>query len=94
MTDLAAPAFARTRTGSSRARAYVRLAAAYLVVYLALNALTDHRSLNGTAITLWSPDDALSVLLLMEFLDLCAGSLAGADRRRPHVQPCRPIPLR
>jgi two-component system sensor kinase FixL len=65
MTDLAQP-FARTRSEWSRSRDYIKLAAAYLLVYLALNTLTDHRSLGGTAITLWSPDDALSVLLIME----------------------------
>jgi two-component system sensor kinase FixL len=56
------------QTGSEwgRARAFAGLAGAYLLVYLALNMLTDHRSLDGTAITLWSPDDALSVLLIME----------------------------
>ena len=66
MSDFVLPAFPRMRSGYSRVGAYVGLAAAYLVVYLALNFLTDHRSLSGTSITLWSPDDAMSVLLIME----------------------------
>ncbi len=66
MTDFAVPAFARTRRLWLRAGAYAGLATAYLSAYVALNLLTDHRSLNGTAITLWSPDDALSILLIME----------------------------
>ena len=66
MSDFVLPAFPRMRSGLSRVGAYVGLAAAYLVVYLALNFLTDHRSLGGTSITLWSPDDAMSVLLIME----------------------------
>ena len=51
---------------AAAARGYAGLAGAYLVVYFALNVVTDHRSLNGSSITLWSPDDALSVMLIME----------------------------
>ena len=66
LSDFSLPAFPRMRSGHGRIGAYAGLAAAYLVVYLALNFLTDRRSLGGTSITLWSPDDALSVLLIME----------------------------
>jgi len=66
MTDLVAHAIARTRSEWSRARVYFGLAAAYFAAYLALDALTNHRNLYGTPITLWSPDDVLSVVLVME----------------------------
>jgi hypothetical protein len=58
------------------------LGAAYFAAYLALNALTDHRSLSGSAVTLWSPDNALSVMLIMEswtFTPLVWFAQIGAD---------------
>jgi two-component system sensor kinase FixL len=39
---------------------------AFLATYLALNIVTGWYQLDGLGITLWSPDDGLSVLLLME----------------------------
>jgi two-component system sensor kinase FixL len=67
LTDLAA-----IRTGAKRggaglgAPAFAKFAGLYLVAYFGLNLLIAHRALNGTAITLWSPDNALSVMLIME----------------------------
>ena len=48
------------------ARRYLALGLAYFVAYFALNCITETRSLGGAAITLWSPDNALSVMLAME----------------------------
>lgn len=66
MTDFAAPGFARAYVEPQRARTFALVSLAYLVVYFVINAVTDHRSLNGSPITLWSPDNALSVMLIME----------------------------
>ena len=63
-------------------RRHLALGAAYFAAYLALNALTDHRSLSGSAVTLWSPDNALSVMLIMEswtFTPLVWCAQLGAD---------------
>jgi hypothetical protein len=40
---------------------------AFLAVYLALNKLTAWHEFDGLGITLWSPDNGLSLLLLMEY---------------------------
>lgn len=66
MTDFAAPGFASGYVPRLRLRGFALVSLAYIVVYFAVNAVTDHRSLNGSAITLWSPDNALSVMLIME----------------------------
>lgn len=66
MTDFAAPVFARGRDAAPGARTFVLVSLAYIGVYFAINAVTDHHSLNGSTITLWSPDNALSVMLIME----------------------------
>ena len=68
MTDFAASSFANPFADGARGRHFVRLGLVYLVAYLALNWITAHRSINGSPITLWSPDDALSVMLIMESL--------------------------
>ena len=66
MTDFAAPSFTNPFADGARVRHFARLGLVYLVAYLALNWITAHRGINGSAITLWSPDDALSVMLIME----------------------------
>ena len=66
MTDFAAPRFAHPFADAARVRNFARLGFGYFVAYLALNWITAHRSISGSAITLWSPDDALSVMLIME----------------------------
>src|ERR1700730_19383216 len=38
----------------------------FLALYLACNKLTEWHHFNGLAITLWSPDNGLSLLLLTE----------------------------
>jgi signal transduction histidine kinase len=52
--------------GLDGARAYAVLSLGYFLAYLGLNCLTESRSLGGSSITLWSPDNALSVMLIME----------------------------
>src|SRR6202020_1485787 len=64
--------------------------AAFLVVYFALNLLTEWHEFDRLGITLWSPDDGLSIALLLEnvafapfvFLApvLVDGSIAGVHR--------------
>ena len=66
MSDFAAPGLAPTFSWTSRARNFIGVAIAYFALYFALNLFTEHRSLNGYSITLWSPDNALSVMLIME----------------------------
>jgi len=44
---------------------YGGLAALYLVAHFALNLVTDAHAIRGTGITLWSPDNGLSVILIM-----------------------------
>ena len=66
MTDIAASIQAPALPSALRPRGFAALALAYLAVYFALNLLTEGRSLNGSPITLWSPDNALSVMLIME----------------------------
>ena len=39
---------------------------AFLAVYLALNKLTEWHDFDGLGITIWSPDNGLSLLLLIE----------------------------
>jgi signal transduction histidine kinase len=41
-------------------------AAAYLIIYLAINLITDPRQFAKSGITLWSPDDGLSLLLILK----------------------------
>ena len=53
-----------------------------MIAYFALNAFTDRHSLAGSAVTLWSPDNALSVMLIMEswrFAPLVLLAQIGAD---------------
>src|SRR5271154_526820 len=53
--------------GARRSRArYFVIATAYLVAYLAINVITNSRQFHESGITLWSPDNGLSLLLLME----------------------------
>jgi two-component system, LuxR family, sensor kinase FixL len=66
LTDFTAPAPAPALSSPLRARGFAGLALASLAAYFALNVLTQGRSLNGSPITLWSPDNALSVMLIME----------------------------
>jgi len=66
LTDIAASIQAPALPSALRPRGFAALALAYLAVYFALNLLTEGRSLNGSPITLWSPDNALSVMLIME----------------------------
>jgi len=61
-----APAFQSALTGAPKLRVYAALSLAYLAAYLVLNFVTESRSLGGSPITLWSPDNALSVMLIME----------------------------
>ena len=71
-------------------RGFWRTGAAFLVAYLALNLLTQWHEFDRLGITLWSPDDGLSLALLIEsvafapFVFLGAVlvdlSIAGADR--------------
>jgi two-component system sensor kinase FixL len=70
-------------------RRRLTLGVAYLAAYFALNAITDHHSLAGSAVTLWSPDNALSVMLIMEswtFAPLVLLAQIGADYIFGHAQ--------
>src|SRR5271169_3739078 len=49
-----------------RAVRYVAIATAYLVAYLLINVITNSRQFHESGITLWSPDNGLSLLLLVE----------------------------
>ena len=49
-----------------RAVRYVAISAAYLVAYLAINVINNSRQFHESGITLWSPDNGLSLLLLIE----------------------------
>ena len=83
MTSALVPSLARP------SRRHLALGAVYFVAYLALNALTDHRSLSGSAVTLWSPDNALSVMLIMEswtFTPLVWVAQLGADILFDHAR--------
>jgi signal transduction histidine kinase len=51
--------------GPSRAN-YWLTSAAFLVAYLAINMITNSRQFRESGITLWSPDNGLSLLLLIE----------------------------
>jgi two-component system, LuxR family, sensor kinase FixL len=51
---------------------------AFLAAYLALNVMTARYQFEGLGITLWSPDDGLTVLLLMEGAKFFPFALAGA----------------
>ncbi len=54
------------RPGDLTAARYAAIAALYLLVYLSLNVVTGTHQLNGSGITLWSPDNALSILLILK----------------------------
>ena len=41
-------------------------AAAYLIIYFAINLITDSRQFAKSGVTLWSPDDGLSLLLILK----------------------------
>jgi two-component system, LuxR family, sensor kinase FixL len=45
---------------------YFVIATAYLIAYLAINVITNSRQFHESGITLWSPDNGLSLLLLIE----------------------------
>ena len=45
---------------------YVAISSAYLVAYLTINVITNSRRFHESEITLWSPDNGLSLLLLIE----------------------------
>ena len=45
---------------------YWMVGIAFLATYFTLNIVTERYQIEGLGITLWSPDDGLSVLLLME----------------------------
>ena len=51
---------------------------AFLAAYLALNVMTARYQFHALGITLWSPDDGLSVLVLMEGVKFLPFVLAGA----------------
>ena len=62
---------------------------AFLAAYLALNVVTVRYQFEALGITLWSPDDGLTVLLLMEGVEYFPFVLAGAviaDVLISHVQ--------
>ena len=46
--------------------AYLRLATYYFLVYFLINAVTTWHQFDHTTITVWSPDNGVSVLLLLE----------------------------
>src|SRR5215831_14089727 len=52
--------------------------AAFLVAYLALNLLTEWHEFDRLGITLWSPDDGLSLALLLESLAFAPFIFLGA----------------
>ena len=45
---------------------YLVIATAFLIAYLAINVITNSRQFREFGITLWSPDNGLSLLLLIE----------------------------
>ena len=47
-------------------KSYVAISLVYFVFYVALNKLTAFHEFDATSITLWSPDNGISLLLLME----------------------------
>jgi two-component system, LuxR family, sensor kinase FixL len=51
---------------------------AFLAVYLALNKLTEWHEFDGLGITIWSPDNGLSLLLLMEGAEFAPFVFLGA----------------
>ena len=62
---------------------------AFLAAYLALNVITVRYQFEALGITLWSPDDGLTVLLLIEGVEFFPFVLAGAvlaDVLVSHVQ--------
>ena len=62
---------------------------AFLAAYLALNVMTARYQFHALGITLWSPDDGLTVLVLMEGVKFLPFALAGAimaDVLASHVQ--------
>ena len=52
--------------------------AAFIVAYLALNLLTEWHEFDRLGITLWSPDDGLSLALLLESLAFAPFVFLGA----------------
>ena len=57
---------------------------AFLAAYLALNVITVRYQFEALGITLWSPDDGLTVLLLIEGVEFFPFVLAGRGiGRRP-----------
>ena len=59
----------RRMSGSSPAPfTYIAISAIYSTVYLAINYFTTFRQFGHSSITLWSPDNAISLLLLTEFI--------------------------
>jgi two-component system sensor kinase FixL len=65
--SLAGPRFASSNAGSRLVSLrFWATGAAFLAVYLALNLLTGWYEFQGLGITLWSPDNGLSLLLLIE----------------------------
>ena len=63
---LPAPALQSALSGAPKPHLHAALSLGYLAVYFLLNFVTESRSLGGSPITLWSPDNALSVMLIME----------------------------
>ena len=45
---------------------YLVISVLFLVAYLAINVITNSRQFRESGITLWSPDNGLSLLLLIE----------------------------
>ena len=69
------PLQAAPRLGAVRLRPAPRFwgtGAAFIAVYFALNLLTEWHEFDRLGITLWSPDDGLSLALLIEKPRLCA----------------------
>ncbi len=88
MTDVFAPAPLWRGGFWNGVPAYVRLAVVYFLAYLALNVVKNPRALDGTPITLWSPDDALSVILIMEswtFAPVLLVAQVASDKLLDHV---------
>ena len=65
--ELAPRPQARQHRGAHYPRgAYFRLAALYFVAYYLINIVTTWHEFGNTTVTVWSPDNGLSVLLLLE----------------------------
>jgi two-component system, LuxR family, sensor kinase FixL len=57
---------------------YLQISVIYLAIYFLLNILTDARQFRESGITLWSPDNGLSLLLLMESISFAPIVLFGS----------------